>query len=561
LADRRAWFVVLAVSAVLIFPALGSLPFIDRDEGEYATVAREMIERDDYVIPHVNGRAYYEKPALFFWLTALSFEAFGRNERAGRLPSALAGFALVLVMGWFGRRRGGDRLGLLAALFTGTSFLVVLLARAAILDMLLTLWTTLTLVLFYEGYRAPEGSGAWYFRGAWAAMGLAFLTKGPVGAAVPLLAVFPLVVLDRTVWSTVKRSEPYFGLPVFLIVAGPWYVLALLREGSRFWEGFFISQNVTRYTEVLLGHGAPLWFYLPVLVLMLWPWFFFALPPLWRGATGTRRAGRAGDDGAALDFFLAVWFLTGLVFFSLAATKQPNYILPSAPPLILLAARWWRSLEDRPSAERPRALLGLTGLIGLGLAVLMMASARLLPEAVAMAGARIVPDASEYALPADPLVLGRAAAVAGAALIAAVLAALAAGLTGRRRTALAALVLAAALWVGGTWHAVFPPVMDYLQTPARDLAFRVDREMGPADRLASFGLYKPTLWFYTGRRIERVRTTEPDRLRELMAAENPVFLLSRARLLPVLEKTPGFRRLEVRGGYVLGDNRGAGGGR
>ncbi len=555
------WAALGVLALTVFFAGLGQGPFIDRDEGEYATVAQEMINRADYVIPHVNGRAYYEKPALFFWMLVGSFKVFGQNEAAGRLPSALCALALTALLGWFARRHGDELTARLTVLFSLTSFLVVTLARVALLDMPLTLWTTLTLILFYEGYVAGEGRGRRWFLGAWAAMGLGFLTKGPVGVAVPLMAVFPVVVLNRDLWRTLRRAEIPLGLLVFAAAAAPWYVLAFLREGRLFWEGFFISQNVTRFTEVLLGHGAPLWFYLPVLALLVWPWSFFAAPPLWRGLAGTRRAERAADPEAARDFFLAWWFVTGFLFFSAAATKQPNYILPCVPPILLLAARWWRDRLTAAKAGEREALAatvsaGLFGLVPVGF---LLALGWILPRAWAEARAGINPDSFEYALAAQPPELGWGASATALLLAAAVLAGLYFHRRRRRGRVLTSLALGALIFLGGMWGAVLPEMMDYLQTPARALAWSVRAEMGPDDRLAAYGLYKPTLWFYTGRHIERVRSHENEKLRETLASEERVFMLSRLSLLPRLQEEPDFRLFRTEGGYVLGGNPAAAG--
>jgi len=553
-----SWLLLALLVLSVFLIDLGRMPFIDRDEGEYVTVAREMIERSDYVIPHVNGRPYYEKPPLFFWLVVASFQVLGENETAARLPSALSGLALAALMGWFGRRHGGERLGLLSALLTATSFLIVLLARAALLDMLLALWTTLALFLFYQGYRSPPGSDRWYFRGAWAAMGLAFLTKGPVGVAVPVLAILPFLFFNRAFWSTLRRIELPWGLAVFLAVAGPWYLLAFLREGRAFWQGFFISQNVTRYTEVLLGHGAPLWFYVPVLSLLIWPWFFFALPVLWRGLVRSNRLLRAAQAGADLDFFLSLWFLIGFLFFSIAATKQPNYILPVVPPLILLAARWWEGLTaaKRTGKREFPAVLILNGLVGLALSVFFIRLNILFNAALERARPLINPDSFEYAFPWKNLDMGRAPVFLGILLAVGSLALVAGGWRQRKYWSVGASLFSSLVLIGGTWHWTLPQVMDYLQTPAKNLAGQI-RTAAPAEgSVAAYGLYKPTLWFYTGRRIERIRAGENGKLTEILSGRSKVYLLSRVSLLPELAVQPGFHLLGLEGGYVLGDNQG-----
>ncbi|MDY6850491.1 MAG: glycosyltransferase family 39 protein [Thermodesulfobacteriota bacterium] len=550
------WILIALLAIGNLFAGLGRVPFIDRDEGEYATVAQEMIQRSDYIIPHVNGRPYYEKPALFFWLMAASFKTLGQSEEAGRLPSALSGLALALVLGWFGRRRGGELLGFLSALMTLTCFLIVLLARVALLDMLLTLWTTLTLVLFFEGYQAPKGRDRWYFLGAWTAMGLAFLTKGPVGAAVPLLAVFFLTVLNRNLVSTLRRAQIPLGLLIFLAVAGPWYLSAFIREGRNFWEGFFISQNVTRFTEVLLGHGAPLWFYLPILAFLVWPWSFFACPAMWRGLSGLGRE-RNRPNGASLDFFLAIWFISVFLLFSAAATKQPNYILPAVPPLILLAARWWHDFlaSDRPKTGAVQAVMALTGLVGLGLAGVFFGFNYFLSIAVERARAGVNPDSFEYAFPALGPDMGQGPLIVGLLIAVTAMAAMISGLGRRPRAAMTMLALSGTVFIGGMWHVAAPKGLDYLQTPARELAFMVKEADPPEGRLAAFGLYKPSLWFYTGSHIERIRSKDIKRLAGFLSDRDRVFVLSRLSLLPILKARNNFHLLEVKGGYVLGDNQ------
>ena len=552
-----AWWAVLLIAAATIFTSLGRLPFIDRDEGEYATVAQEMIRRHDWVIPHVNGRAYYEKPALFFWLMAGSFQVFGENETAGRLPSAAAGLALAALTGWFARRRLGERAGLLAALMTGTSFLVIMLARTALLDMLLTLWTTLCLFLFYEGYRRPKDQGRWWFYGAWVSMSLAFLTKGPVGAVTPLGAVFFLTVFNRDLWTAIKKARFPEGIVLFLLVSGPWYALAFIREGERFWKGFFISQNVTRYTEVLLGHGAPLYFYLPVLAVMCWPWFFFSLPVLWRGLVRTRPSQRAAGGPENVYFFLGVWAVFVFLVFSLAATKQPNYILPAVPPLIILAAAWWdEQLGQEGRGTGWKWLFGATTGIGLILALFLLAANSFIPIALERVRAGINYDSFEYAFAPTAPDLGAGAFMVGLVVAAAAVLALVFIIRERSGRSLAALAVGGLVLIWGVGHLSAPVVLDYLQTPAREIALEIRGQKGPTDWVGAYGLYKPTLWYYTGGRVTRVRTDRKDLLAKFLSNHRRVFMLSRLSLLPVLEAQPDFRLLGRRGGYVYGDNKG-----
>jgi 4-amino-4-deoxy-L-arabinose transferase-like glycosyltransferase len=555
-----AWLVVVVATAVVLLVGLGRLPLIDRDEGEYTTVARQMIQRGDWIIPHVNDRPYYEKPAFYFWLQAGAFSRWGYNEAAARLPSAAAGLALLGLMIWYARRRGGPELAGPTAAMTLTSFMVVMMSRVALLDMVLTVFTTASIFFFFEGYTADRRGRAksWYYAG-WAALGASFLTKGPVGPVVILAALLPLALfnrnLGRTLWS-VRIPE---GLLIVALIAGPWYVAAFLREGEAFWRGFFLSQNVRRYTEVLLGHGPPVWYFIPILAGMVWPWFFFSLPALWRALTGGTWAQRQVGGRDAFEFMLAMWFLGNLVFFSAGATKLPHYILPAVPAVILLAAGWWRDLlaGDRPGAWTHRLTAGASALIGVIVAGALLAAPFVAPWAVKTARSEINPDSAEYAFGPSGFDLGAGPFVVGLGMIVAVAAALYFG-PRRPKRALAAWAAAALVFVAGSTHLIAPRAFDYLQAPAKELALKADRIMEPGDRLAAFGLYKPTLWFYTGRHIERVRSDQIDLLEKTLSASDRVLILSRLTLLDDLESRPRFRVLDTAGGYVLGDNRGDG---
>jgi 4-amino-4-deoxy-L-arabinose transferase-like glycosyltransferase len=554
--EKVGWGLVFLLVILVLFTGLGRLPLIDRDEGEYTTVAQEMIDRNDYVIPHVNGRQYFEKPVLYFWLTAASFRILGRTETAARLPSAFGGAALVLLLGWFARRRGGPLQGVLTALFTLATFMMALLARVALVDMLMTLFTTASLVFFYQGYRTSDKERRYFYAG-WAAMSLAFLTKGPVGVIVILITLIPLAILNRNLLATLKRVRIPGGLLVFFLISGPWYLMAFYREGRLFWEGFFVGQNVRRYTEVLLGHGPPIWYFLPVLAVFVWPWFFFSLPKLWQGLVKNTWAQRDADESASLDFFLAIWFITNLVFFSLGATKLPHYILPAVPALVILAARWWDDYLSGASAPSyPVWLLIGTVSIGFLLSLFLMTAPFLAPMVMEPIRAGISPDSSEYAFPDYPPDLGWETLLVGAILLLLSLTMIVIRVRKKPRPLLVVTVAAPLVLIVGLTHLTAPKAFDYLQAPAKKMALDVRQTVRPDDRLAAFGLYKPTLWFYTQRHIERIYSDHVDKLSQYLASEGRVFLLTRQSLLPVLEQENDFRLLAIHGGYVFGDNQG-----
>src|SRR5947209_18495847 len=166
-----------AVTAALTLPNLGAASLWDLDEGLNAEAAREMLESGNWIVPTFNFQLRSSKPALLYWCEALAYRAFGVNEFAARLPSALAGWAAVLSTYFLGRRMFGPAAGFLGALVLASAVQFLLLAHAATPDALLLAATALTFALFWGGYE--RGHVRWGRVGV--GLGLATLAKGPVG--------------------------------------------------------------------------------------------------------------------------------------------------------------------------------------------------------------------------------------------------------------------------------------------------------------------------------------------------------------------------------------------
>ncbi|MBL8253537.1 MAG: glycosyltransferase family 39 protein [Candidatus Competibacter sp.] len=164
------------------FYQLGAVPLFDLDEGAFGQATREMFLRGDFVSTYLNGQPRYDKPILSYWLQAASLRAFGVDELAFRLPSALAATAWTLLVFLFGRRVTDTRRALLAALLMATSLAVIVIGKAATADALLNLLLATSLMSLYLYLR--EKRRVWLYTAA-AAAGLGFLTKGPVALVIP----------------------------------------------------------------------------------------------------------------------------------------------------------------------------------------------------------------------------------------------------------------------------------------------------------------------------------------------------------------------------------------
>lgn len=315
---------LLAVCYVLFFHALGGIGFIGPDEPRYAEVAREMYTSGDYITPRLLGVPWFEKPALMYWLAAIGYKLFGINEAGARFPSALAAAICVFLVYWCGRRLWSRAIGFLAALILASSIGFFAFARAASMDMPLTACLTMALVLFLFAFNDPTPKRMYWLYAFYAALGLGVLAKGPVAVLLPVLSLAGFLVL-RGKWDEWRTWYPK-GLWITATVAGPWFLLCTIFNGWQFIQVFFINQNVERFTSTIHGHGRPFYFFLPVLLLLTFPWTFLLIPTLRR---------RFGKN----EQIMAWWAIVPFVFFSLSGSKLPGYILPMVPPIALLCAK------------------------------------------------------------------------------------------------------------------------------------------------------------------------------------------------------------------------------
>lgn len=327
---------------------LGDLPLQEPDEGRNAEVAREMAASGAWLVPTYNGVAYLDKPAFYFKAVALSLAAFGNNETAARLPSAVFGVALVLMVFAFCRRVHGVRCGLLTAMVVATMPLYMALARAVIFDMMLAFFVCGAI---FAGYLAEETEGRarrnWYLLGA-AAAGCATLVKGPVGFIVPTLVVlvFHRIEGRRGVW---KRFFAPLNLAVFFAVTLPWFVGLCLAHRDFLYYGL-VEETFHRFTTTQTFHRSqPLYFYPLVVLVTFLPWSLL-LPEAgiaaWKHRWVKHRA----------DRLCLVWSVVVVVFFSISASKQPVYILSVTVACGLLVARLLEAALQNPAGRAARIL-------------------------------------------------------------------------------------------------------------------------------------------------------------------------------------------------------------
>jgi 4-amino-4-deoxy-L-arabinose transferase-like glycosyltransferase len=365
--------------AILWLATLSSRPLFNPDEGRYAEIPREMLSSGDWVVPHLNGLAYVEKPPLQYWATALSLQIFGQGEFAARLYTALCALGTLGVVGWVARELWGSAAAWRAAAVLASLLLFVVLGQLLTLDMSLTFYMTLALAGFLLAQRRPHSDKAsraaalerrWMLV-AWAATGLGVMTKGLEAAVIPaaVLVLYSVAARDFSPWRRLCLAQ---GLPVFLVISVPWHVMAARRLPD-FLQFFFVHEHVSRFLTPSADREEPWWFFAMVLALGSIPWTLSVLRVL---ASGWRRRAPRGQFDAGV--FLWVWVVFICGFFSLSDSKLIPYILPAIPALALLIA------ESR--ADVIRRDVGITAVISLLAAALLGAASVYAPAHVESAG-------------------------------------------------------------------------------------------------------------------------------------------------------------------------------
>jgi hypothetical protein len=340
-----------------LFFRLGTLPLLQPDEGRNTEVAREMKESGAWLSPYYNGITYLDKPAFYFKAVALSLAAFGNNETAARIPSAVFGLALLAITFAFCRRAYGTRCAIMAVIVIATMPLYVVLSRTVIFDIALAFFVSGAI---FAGYRAEECDGKsrrnWYLLGALAA-GLATLVKGPVGFLIPglVLFVFHRVEGRRGVW---KRFFAPLNLLVFFGVTLPWFIGLSLQHPDFPYYGL-IEESFHRFTTTTFHRTQPFYFYALIVAGLFLPWSFI-LPEA--GVAAWKRK----SSMTSADRLCLVWAVVVVIFFSLSKSKLPGYILTATVASGILVARLFQQAVANPGGKAAR----IVGRAAITLAVL-----------------------------------------------------------------------------------------------------------------------------------------------------------------------------------------------
>ncbi len=349
--QSKTYLTIIILSGIFFFiPFLGNVHLFDWDEINFAESAREMIVTGNYHRVQINFQPFWEKPPLFFWLQAACMKLFGINEFAARLPNALFGIITLVTLFIIGKKHKNPRFGFIWAISYLGTFLPHLYFKSAIIDPVFNYFIFLAVYFMFRDIKRTEpSSNLVYVALAGLLIGLATLTKGPVG-----LLVFGITFLTYFIFTRFKNFPGIKKILVFIlmfsIVCFFWFGIEVINNGFWFLKEF-LTYQADLFLHPIASHGEPFYYHFVVVFLGCFPISIIALPVFF----GKKDFGK--ND---FTFIMKILFWTVMILFSITTTKIVHYSSLTYMPLAFLATIYLNNLVENNSKIKNYVLALLT---------------------------------------------------------------------------------------------------------------------------------------------------------------------------------------------------------
>ncbi len=353
---------ILLLALIVTLLGLGSYGLYEPHEGHFAMVGQEMIWRNNWITPYLNGSPYLNKPPLLYWLIATAITILGSTEFSARLPIGLTGWLGIVITWKWTRELWGINPSRTAALMLSVTLGWFIFTHQILIDVLLA---TLLLSSNYFLWRLLYQPRSWInWFGVYVSLAFCILTKGLIGVVFPLIGCFGLILV-RQDWKIIKRIKLYQGLLLILAIAIPWFVAVELAN-----PGFIHYFIINEHFERLLDRRFPPDYevskisavgYLAITACWCFPWVLF-LPSVIKSTWQEWQRGfmnnasvldRKNSDGI---FLLATAAILPVVLFLPLASRLIYYSIPAIPPYVILCAGWWDK-HHRPSTMFQQSIM------------------------------------------------------------------------------------------------------------------------------------------------------------------------------------------------------------
>jgi 4-amino-4-deoxy-L-arabinose transferase-like glycosyltransferase len=537
--NKKIYPYLILISAIFFFiPFLGSIHLFDWDEINFAEAAREMIVTGNYSHVQIDFHPFWEKPPLFFWLQASSMKLFGINEFAARFPNAILGVFTLITFYILGKRLYDEKFGLIWALGYLGSLLPHIYFKSGIIDPLFNFFIFLSVIFLAKSIRETGKSKSFnYALFAGISIGLATLTKGPVGVLIACLTIF-------VYWMTMKfkkisrwQNVLIFTIS-FIIISCVWFVPEMIRNGFWFIREF-IKYQADLFLNPVAGHSGPIYYHFIVLFLGCFPISVLALPVLFKKITGP------ADEGKYFLKWMIILFWVVMVLFSVVRTKIVHYSSLAYFPLSYFAAYFVYELVNKRNVFQ-RYLMWVLMITGAIISVILVG----LPLALVHKNF-IIPflkDDFVVACLNTPVIWNGDEFLIGVAFFLALIISI---MIIRRQHFFKALIFmfyAIAICLFIYLKTVVPKIEGYTQAPAINFYKSIS---GKDVYLATFGFYSYAPCFYFQKAPEE--NSETINLDWLLNGEidKPVYIVAKSTSKIMFAKYPDFGLLKQEGGFLF----------
>lgn len=550
-------YVVLLIifSCLLFLFNLGKRDLWAPDEPRYAQVANEMLDSKDFILPHLNGNKYPDKPPVLFWLIILFSIPFGEiTELSARLPSAIAGIGCAIITYYFGKRLFSNRVGFFAALVLSTSIQFLTVTRRVSFDGLLTFLVTLSLYCFHTGYTRKERNTK-FFLLSYLFMAIATITKGPVGLAIPILVIstFLCIVKLGKRKSDFRIDNMHIGLGAIIVFSIPllWVYGIYLQGGWEHTKEVLFTQNIGRAVNSW-SHNRPFYYFFREFPLGFMPWSIFipsviiyyiktargnpskprsnygslqssSRPNTGRDACATRQMSHCNsfmlsgyqstNNSQRQLLFPMVWFIVVFTFFSIMSGKRAGYVLPLYPAASLFVAWFLDSFLSSTSDKKFKR----TGYLPLQIIYgIMIVTGAAIP-------AWIYYNQHEYFIPLLPLSI---IIICGSIISARYL------YKSKPAKALTSSFIVFLIIVMVGSQVAIPKINE--KKSARYFCEKVNKIIGPDGKFASFNFFRSAYLFYTEKKSIEV-ITDMERVNEHLSSNEKAYLLLQEKDLKIIK--------------------------
>lgn len=347
---------LLLICYFVFFFNIGNYALMDVDETRYVSMARDMFHSKDFLTLYLNGEYFFEKPPLYFWGECLSFAIFGKiNEFTARFPVALYGTLSTLIVYFTGKRIVSRRFGFISAVILATTLEFVMLAKFAILDIVVTTCVGFSVMFGFLTQFVQDKNKKYFWWLFYIFSGLAVMAKGIPGFVVPFAVMFFVTIANKTFKQVFRPQYILPGFLLFFLIVVPWHLIMFKIHDPLFFREYIIKHHLERFLNSNeINREQPFYFYFITVLWGLIPWVFSAIAV---GITKLKSFKKFAvenlSDRHKFLLFNVIAFVVTMLFFSSSSTKLITYILPVYFFTAFIMGALWESYVFDEKYKKP----------------------------------------------------------------------------------------------------------------------------------------------------------------------------------------------------------------